>query len=157
MKWADVIADPTLKDLPFKIELNQWGLIEMSPASNWHGRRQTWVIQYLTRELSSGEIITEPVVQTALGVRVPDVGWGSESFTKSQGDLSPFTIAPELCVEVLSDSNTDAEMAAKRAAYFAAGAKEVWLVSDTAEVAVYTPNGLQAQSDLVGKVPKISV
>ena len=114
MQWSDVLADPTLRDLPFKIELNAWGMIEMSPASTWHGRRQTRVIQYLTKKLTSGEIITEPAIQTAIGVRVPDVGWGSAEFIKSQANDSPLQLAPELCVEVLSDCNSDAEMAARR-------------------------------------------
>ena len=33
LTWADVMANPFLKDLPFKIEPNKWGRIEMSPAS----------------------------------------------------------------------------------------------------------------------------
>lgn len=156
MQWSDVLADPTLRDLPFKIELNQWGLIEMSPASTWHGRRQTRVIQYLTRKLVSGEIITEPAVQTAIGVRVPDVGWGSAQFIKTQGNTTPLSIAPELCVEVLSDSNSDAEMSAKRAAYFAAGAQEVWLVKDDESIVVYTAAGLQSSSMIVSEVPKLA-
>lgn len=156
MLWSDVLADPTLRDLPFKIELNAWGMIEMSPASTWHGRRQTRVIQYLTKKLTSGEIITEPAIQTAIGVRVPDVGWGSAEFIKSQADDSPLQLAPELCVEVLSDSNSDAEMAAKRAAYFAAGAQEVWLVADDSSIVVYTKDGLQPSSTVVAEVPKLS-
>ena len=156
MQWSDVLADPTLRDLPFKIELNAWGMIEMSPASTWHGRRQTRVIQYLTRRLTSGEIITEPAIQTAIGVRVPDVGWGSADFIKSQANDSPLQLAPELCVEVLSDSNSDAEMAAKRAAYFAAGAQEVWLVADDSTIVVYTKDGLQPSSVIVAEVPKLS-
>ena len=156
MQWSDVLADPTLRDLPFKIELNAWGMIEMSPASTWHGRRQTRVIQYLTKRLTSGEIITEPAIQTAIGVRVPDVGWGSADFIKSQANDSPLQLAPELCVEVLSDSNSDAEMAAKRAAYFAAGAQEVWLVADDSTIVVYTKDGLQPSSVIVAEVPKLS-
>ena len=156
MQWSDVLADPTLRDLPFKIELNAWGMIEMSPASTWHGRRQTRVIQYLTKRLTSGEIITEPAIQTAIGVRVPDVGWGSADFIKSQANDSPLQLAPELCVEVLSDSNSDAEMAAKRAAYFAAGAQEVWLVADDSTIVVYTKDGLQPSSAIVAEVPKLS-
>ena len=156
MQWSDVLADPTLRDLPFKIELNAWGMIEMSPASTWHGRRQTRVIQYLTRRLTSGEIITEPAIQTAIGVRVPDVVWGSADFIKSQANDSPLQLAPELCVEVLSDSNSDAEMAAKRAAYFAAGAQEVWLVADDSTIVVYTKDGLQPSSVIVAEVPKLS-
>lgn len=38
MQWSEVITNPFLKNLPFKIELNKWGKIEMSPASNQHGR-----------------------------------------------------------------------------------------------------------------------
>jgi Uma2 family endonuclease len=34
--------------------------------------------------------------------------------------------APEICVEVLSPSNTAAEIEEKRALYFAAGAQDVW-------------------------------
>ena len=156
MQWSDVLADPTLRDLPFKIELNAWGMIEMSPASTWHGRRQTRVIQYLTKKLTSGEIIAEPAIQTAIGVRVPDVGWGSAEFIKSQANDSPLQLAPELCVEVLSDSNSDAEMAAKRAAYFAAGAQEVWLVADDSSIVVYTKEGLQPSSTIAAEVPKLS-
>ncbi len=156
MQWSDVLADPTLRDLPFKIELNAWGMIEMSPASTWHGRRQTRVIQYLTKKLTSGEIITEPAIQTVIGVRVPDVGWGSAAFIQSQANDSPLQLAPELCVEVLSDSNSDAEMAAKRAAYFAAGAQEVWLVADDSSVVVYTRDGLQPSSTIVAEVPTLS-
>ena len=156
MQWSDVLADPTLRDLPFKIELNAWGMIEMSPASTWHGRRQTRVIQYLTKKLTSGEIITEPAIQTAIGVRVPDVGWGSAQFIKSQADDSPLQLAPELCVEVLSDSNSDAEMAAKRAAYFAAGAQEVWLVADDSSIVVYTKEGRQSSSIIVAEAPSLS-
>ena len=40
MTWADVMAHPQLQDLPLKIELNRWGRIERSPASNEHGRVQ---------------------------------------------------------------------------------------------------------------------
>ena len=155
MQWSDVLADPTLRDLPFKIELNAWGMIEMSPASTWHGRRQTRVIQYLTKKLTSGEIITEPAIQTAIGVRVPDVGWGSAEFIKSQANDSPLQLAPELCVEVLSDSNSDAEMAAKRAAYFAAGAQEVWLVGDDTTIIVYTRDGMQTTSAIVAEKPTL--
>ena len=35
--------------------------------------------------------------------------------------------APEICVEVLSPSNSEPEMNEKRALYFEAGAHEVWI------------------------------
>jgi hypothetical protein len=40
MHWLDVLSDKTLQDLPYKIELNEKGLIEMSPASFTHSLLQ---------------------------------------------------------------------------------------------------------------------
>ncbi len=40
MQWQDVINDPCLQNLPYKIELNEWGQIIMTPASNKHGYYQ---------------------------------------------------------------------------------------------------------------------
>jgi Uma2 family endonuclease len=40
---------------------------------------------------------------------------------------SPLPTAPPLCIEILSRSNTPAEIDEKRALYFAAGATEVWV------------------------------
>jgi Uma2 family endonuclease len=47
------------------------------------------------------------------------------------GNLVCFPRAPEICVEVLSPSNTRVEIREKTALYFDAGAKEVWLCSDS--------------------------
>ena len=30
MQWAEVLRDPSLQDLPYKIELNEWGQVVMS-------------------------------------------------------------------------------------------------------------------------------
>jgi len=43
------------------------------------------------------------------------------------GNQPFFTQAPEICVEVISSSNTEAELKEKMALYFGAGAQEVWL------------------------------
>ena len=51
--------------------------------------------------------------------------------------------APDLAVEVLSPSNTPAEMSRKLAEYFRHGARQVWMVDpDTRPVAVHTAAGL---------------
>jgi hypothetical protein len=36
MNWQEACADPSLTDLPYKIELNQWGQTIMSPADYQH-------------------------------------------------------------------------------------------------------------------------
>lgn len=129
MKWSEVIADPSLRDLPYKIELNKWGVIEMSPASNWHALTQGRLVALLRAYFQFGEVMVECSVQTSDGVRVPDVAWASDEFIQHHGEQTPFPLAPELCVEVVSPSNSRPEMERKIGLFLETGAREVWLVS----------------------------
>jgi Uma2 family endonuclease len=54
----------------------------------------------------------------------------------------PSTLAPEICVEVLSEGNTDAEMQEKRKLYREAGAGEVWLVAEDGSVRFFADERL---------------
>ncbi|HEX6566206.1 MAG TPA: Uma2 family endonuclease, partial [Chthoniobacterales bacterium] len=45
--------------------------------------------------------------------------------------------APEICVEVLSPSNTPSAIEEKRALYFGAGAKEVWICKENGKLEFY--------------------
>jgi Uma2 family endonuclease len=74
-------------------------------------------------------------------VRIPDVAfflW--ERFPNRQVPSEPIPdLAPDLAVEVLSRSNTPAEMLRKRQDYFRAGCRLVWEVDpEERTVAVYT-------------------
>ncbi len=129
MQWSEVIADPALQDLPYKIELNKWGIIEMSPASNWHALTQGDLVVLLRSFIQFGRAFVECSVQTSDGVRVPDVAWCSDEFLQTYGELTPFPKAPELCIEVVSPSNSRHEMERKIGLFLEAGAQEVWLVS----------------------------
>jgi Uma2 family endonuclease len=141
VRWAEVVADRALRDLPYKIELNAWGKIEMSPASNRHGLLQARIASELTRQLPGGEVITECSVLTQIGVRVPDVAWASVQFLDLHGEVTPFPRAPEICVEIVSPSNSGDEIEAKTAAYLAAGAQEVWTVSEEAAIRYFDAQG----------------
>lgn len=74
-------------------------------------------------------------------VRIPDVAfisWSHLPGGRMPSEPIP-ALAPDLAVEVLSESNTEAEMARKRHDYFTAGVRLVWLVDPAARrVAVYT-------------------
>jgi Uma2 family endonuclease len=146
LRWAEVMRDPSLRDLPYKIELNAWGKIEMSPANNRHARLQGAITAALARLLSGGEVLTECPVLTQIGVRVPDVAWASSAFVQQHGEATPYPRAPELCVEIVSPSNSDAEMSEKTKAYLAAGASEVWLVSEAGEIRYFDAGGARADS-----------
>ena len=127
MQWADVLANPWLQNLPFKVELNRWGKIEMSPASNQHGAVQVDIAAELRRK-RGGRVIVECSIQTTDGIRVADVAWVSSKRLKALGWTTPFSQAPELCVEIMSPGNTWAEMHMKAGLYLQAGATEVWVV-----------------------------
>jgi len=74
-------------------------------------------------------------------VRIPDVAFAS--WARVPGGRMPTDpvpqLVPDLAVEILSPSNSPAEMERKRREYFQAGVRLVWIVNaDTRTVAVYT-------------------
>ena len=140
-RWDEVLRDPSLQDLPYKIELNAWGKVEMSPASNRHGRLQAAVVAELARELPSGVAITECSILTRIGIRVPDVVWASSQFMAAFGEITPYMRAPEICIEIVSPSNVEAEIEEKKRAYLAAGALEVWLVDEAGTMRCFDGSG----------------
>jgi len=134
MNWDQVCERKDLRDLPFKIELNKFGQIVMSPASNFHGQIQARLTYFLMKDgHEDSRVITECSVDTTDGTKVADVSWLSPEFWKSFGSETPYSTAPDLCVEILSPSNTKNEMEFKRALYFEAGAKEVLICNENAE------------------------
>ena len=91
-------------------------------------------------------VVTECPILTDLGVRVPDVVWVSPAFFAAHGETSPLPAAPEICVEIVSPSNAEEEMRQKTAAYLAAGAREVWVVSEEGSVRYFDAQGARAES-----------
>ena len=146
MEWVDVIHNPQLRDLPYKIELNKFGKILMSPASNDYGRIQSRLAAMLLNKLSGGEVITECSIQTSDGVKVADVAWLSENFVSEFGFVTPYPKAPEICVEIFSLSNSKIEIQEKIDLYLAKGAQEVWIVYALNDIRVYSCVGLIEKS-----------
>jgi Uma2 family endonuclease len=126
MTWADVMAHPQRQDLPFKIELNRWGRIEMSPACHQHGMVQMDVGAE-RRQRPGRHVIAECSIQTTDGVRVADVAWIANARLAEMGNVTPFPRAPALCVEIMPPSNPWAAMRMKAGLYLEAGAKDVWI------------------------------
>lgn len=156
MRWSDVMADPSLRDLPYKIELNKWGQIVMSPANNIHAALQIKVGAFFERVLPHGMTLTECSVETPEGVKVPDVAWCSPEFYARYGSETPFPIAPEICVEIRSPSNSHAAVAEKIALYLSAGAQEVWIVAENGDISYFTSLGEQAHSAYTRERPDFS-
>jgi Uma2 family endonuclease len=140
-RWQQMLDDPLLAAVPFKVELNEKGAIEVSPANIRHGVLQAFVARELGRLLPHGTTITECPVETEIGVRVPDLAWASPEFVARHGLPASFALAPELCVEVVSPSNSAIEIREKTAAYLAAGALEVWLAAADGTIEMFDAHG----------------
>lgn len=143
MQWADVVADPSLKDLPYKIELDQYGQIVMTPHWPIHSEIQSLLQEALNSRLQGGRAVPELAIQTSAGVRVADVAWRSNQRWERirAAGPAPAPIAPELCIEVQSQGNSESQMAEKRALYFEAGALEVWICDLEGDIRFFSPEG----------------
>ena len=80
----------------------------------------------------------ESPIQTAEGVRVADVAWISHERRAPYHRATVLPIAPEICVEVISPSNTREEMLEKMTLYYAKGAQEVWLCNESGHMEFFT-------------------
>jgi Uma2 family endonuclease len=153
--WADICADKSLQDLPYKIETNRFDQIVMSPASNWHSDFQFEIGFQLKKRMVAGRVLTEVAIQTPEGIKVPDVAWISLERFRPYRRASHLTSAPEICVEVLSPGNQRFEIQSKMQLYFDAGAQEVWLCNDQGDMEFFLHDveGLVAASRLCPEFP----
>jgi len=149
MKWQEVVNNPFLRNLPFKIELNRFGQILMSPASNYHGSLQNQVARNIEKRKKGGTIINECSIETSDGVKVADVAWASDKFIQEFGFRTPYPQAPEICVEIVSPSNSKASIEFKVELYLAKGALEVWVVNQAKHVRYYSHSGELKKSKLI--------
>jgi Uma2 family endonuclease len=156
MTWQEVLERKELQDLPFKIELNEKGKVEMSPATNLHGYLQGEISGLLRDFLKQqGQVATECSVLTSEGVKVADIAWTSKEFREEFGNVTPFPRAPEICVEIISPSNSTKEILEKIGLYIAAGAKEVWTCNLEGEMRFYDAEGAILASNRVPEFPKV--
>jgi Uma2 family endonuclease len=140
MNWEEVCEHPSLRNLPFKIELNEQGKIVMNAVKVIHSLYQGEIEFLLRSLLKNGKTLPECAIKTARGTKVADVAWASRERVKIVKDEAECSVAPEICIEVQSASNTDDEMEEKRQLYFASGAEEVWLCKNGA-MRFYDRNG----------------
>jgi len=152
--WHRVLEDPQLRELPYKIETNEHGQIVLSPHKPQHGLQQGHLVRLLNQSTDSGATAVEFAVETAKGVKVPDVIWISEdrlAQMPEEAEASP--VMPEVVIEVLSEGNTEAEIAEKRQLYLDEGAEEVWTCGVNGTMQFYDRDGTRNHSALVPSFP----
>jgi Uma2 family endonuclease len=153
MNWQEVCEHPGLRNLPFKIELNEKGEIVMNAVRVIHSLYQG-EIEYLLRTLlKKGKTFPECAIKTARGTKVADVAWATASTVRKIRDEVECSIAPEICVEVVSSSNTEDEIREKMDLYFEKGAREFWIF-ENGLMRFYNPGGRLENSVIVPDFPK---
>lgn len=130
-----------------RAELVQGVLVEMAPTGDVHGELALWLGHLILQHIVANDLGTATGAETGFvlstdpdTVRAPDVGFISKA------RLAPMTgrfyrLAPDLAVEVVSPSDTGAEIMHKADDYLRAGTRLVWVIyPDLRVVAVYRPD-----------------
>ena len=154
MNWLEVCEHPDLQDLPFKIELDETGKIIMSPTKVYHSIYQGEIAYLLRIGSTDGKTLVECAITTRLGTKVADVAWFSAARWQQVQDEYESTIAPEICIEVMSRSNSTDEIEEKKKLYFERGAVEVWVCTLKGKLRFYTEASEMPASALVPDFPK---
>ena len=130
-----------------RVETDRYGHLVLSPwAIAKHGIYQSQAVFHLQTKLPNGIGMTECPVSTSDGVKLVDAAWMSRARFEPMREFSVYEKAPEICVEVLSPSNTRAEMDEKRALYFEIGCLEFWTVGATGRVRFFATDGAEFES-----------
>jgi len=136
-RW-DELLNAQMVRIEGRIETDRHGQIIMGPPpSARHGSYQFRVADALRDLLPTGEVLTECPISTSDDVRAADVAWASEEKMRDLGNHSCFPKTPEIFVEVLSPRNTKKEIEEKKALYFDAGARELWVCDDAGQMSFF--------------------
>ena len=146
-RWAAWCANPELTHLDGKFETDHNGnLFYMPPLPVNHNKFASRIMRLLDRCLGDFPSMECPV-NTIAGIKVPDVVWFSpERWERSTG-LPAHSVAPEICVEVVSPGNTVRELDEKRDWFFDAGADEVWRCEQDGQMQFFLKESPKANAD----------
>jgi len=153
-QWETVLRDFQDVEMPYKIETNAAGWVVMEPPpADRHRFFQKRIERFLDESLQGGEAMMEVGLHTHGGTKIPDVVWASyETWGKRQEDLTTAP-PPQICAEVLSPSNTDAEIEEKRRLYLDIGVEEVWICEQDGTLRFYDESGRLQTSKIVNGAP----
>jgi Uma2 family endonuclease len=148
-RWSELLADPLLARLPNRIESDRHGHVLMTPPPGFlHSDRQSQMFALLLQLLPEGRPFSECPLSTADGVKGLDLAWLASDRPELQNRPVVLTCAPEICVEILSPSNTQSEIDERRALYFDADATEVWICNLDGSITFFVSPDRQQSTSL---------
>ena len=133
-RWDELCRDPSLEELPYKVELDSSGKVELTPRTVRRGLLVANLACQLHEKLPHGVVAISCAVLTGGGVFVPDIVWTSK-WPKNE-NANCLESVPDLCIEVCS---LDADK--KAPIYLEAGAREVWLLAESGAMRYFDSSG----------------
>jgi len=92
-------------------------------------------------------------VHTSDGIKAPDLSVAPPDFVEKVDQRGFLMTAPDLCIEVMSPTDSWEEMRHKCLLYLAAGAKEVWVCNGAGELHFFDGSGERSDSGLATRIP----
>ena len=131
------------------VELVRGRLIVREPPGTWHGvvaANLTYYLSHFVRKHRLGVVLAQDtgfkIASDPDTVRGPDVAFLAAERVAQIPERGYAALAPDLAVEVLSPSDTAAEVLAKVADWLGAGTRLVWVLDRERRGArVYRPDG----------------
>ncbi|MGH8665456.1 MAG: Uma2 family endonuclease [Burkholderiales bacterium] len=136
-------------------ETNGQGQIIMNrPIGLLHAKRADKLIAAIRTCLPDWRIWPEIGIHTADGVKAPDLAVVSPQFAESTDPHGFLLQAPDICVEIMSPSNSWEEIRHKGLLYLAAGAAEAWVCDENGELHFFGGGGEMPSSQIAATVPR---
>ncbi|WP_341317625.1 Uma2 family endonuclease [Paraburkholderia sp. IMGN_8] len=131
----------------YRYELDELGEAVLNPSPS--ARRQivlTDVYCHLTEQMGHLAAMSVAVTTRSFGVRVPDVVWMPCDKWEGFDRDDPVPFVPDLCVEVLLDSDRICDIDRRVAAYLEGGAAEVIIIRQRGETEFWGGKGRRQAS-----------
>jgi Uma2 family endonuclease len=127
-------------------ELRHGELVEVPPPVHKHGRLQYRIRRLLEARAPEGDVVEKEMpfrLMPDFEYWIADVAYMTRATWDRIDPKGYLDRAPELVVEVLSPSNTAAEMNDRKKTFLEHGCREFWLVDATnRQIDVSTPDGV---------------
>ena len=154
--YADSLKIIEKLDLPFPWETNARGRIIMTPHGYNHSFRVCQLGRIFAAIAPEWHCGYQLGIFTTDGLKGADITLASRVYhARHINDKGYVTEAPEICIEVMSPSNSWQEMREKMPLYFEVGAQEVWIVDIDGKISFFAPGNEQLpESPLIPEAPQ---
>lgn len=135
-------------------ETNGQGQIIVNPPPGYrHASRVSRLDRLLARLAPDWPATSDVAIHTLDGIKGPDLTLAAPGFQPMLDARGHLLAAPDICVEIMSPSNTWEEMRHKTMLYLAAGAREVWVCDEAGQLHFFDGTGCLQQSALIAGLP----